>query len=114
MNPWLDWGIPIIAWLQGLGEGLKAPMQLFTFLGTEEFFLVVMPAILWCLDAALGIRLGFILLASDGLNGTLKLAFGWPRPYWVSDQVRALASESSFGIPSNPSKCRLFSGISIL
>lgn len=100
MNPWLDWGIPIITWLQGLGDGLKSPMELFTFLGTEEFFLVVMPAILWCLDAALGIRLGFILLASDGLNGTLKLAFGWPRPYWVSDQVRALSSETSFGLPS--------------
>jgi membrane-associated phospholipid phosphatase len=100
MNPWLDWGIPLIHWLQGLGAWLEAPMEFFTFLGTEEFFLVVMPAILWCADAALGIRLGLILLASDGLNGTLKLAFGWPRPYWVSERVRALSSETSFGLPS--------------
>jgi membrane-associated phospholipid phosphatase len=100
MNPWLDWGIPIIAWLQALGLWLKSPMEFFTFLGTEEFYLVVMPAILWCWDAGLGIRLGLILLTSDGLNGALKLAFGWPRPYWVSGQVRALASETSFGLPS--------------
>jgi membrane-associated phospholipid phosphatase len=100
MNSWLDWGIPIITWLQGLGLWLKSPMELFTFLGTEEFYLVVMPAILWCWDAGLGIRLGLILLTSDGLNGALKLAFGWPRPYWVSGQARALASETSFGLPS--------------
>jgi membrane-associated phospholipid phosphatase len=100
MNAWLSWGIPVTTWLQGLGGWLTAPMKFFTFLGTEEFYLIVMPAILWCFDAWLGVRLGLILLASDGLNGALKLAFGWPRPYWVSDQVRALASEASFGLPS--------------
>jgi membrane-associated phospholipid phosphatase len=100
MNVWLAWGIPVITWLQGLGDWLTAPMQFFTFLGTEEFYLIVMPAILWCFDVRLGIRLGLILLASDGLNGVLKLAFGWPRPYWVSDQVNALSSETSFGLPS--------------
>ena len=100
MNEWLAWGIPVIAWLQGLGDWLTTPMKFFTFLGTEEFYLIVMPAILWCFDVRLGTRLGLILLASDGLNGAFKLAFGWPRPYWVSDQVRALASETSFGLPS--------------
>jgi membrane-associated phospholipid phosphatase len=100
MNPWLDWGIPIITWLQGLGDWLTAPMEFFTTLGTEQFYLLVMPALLWCYDARMGVRLGFILVASDGLNGLLKLALGAPRPYWVTDQVRALASETSFGAPS--------------
>ncbi len=100
MIAWLAWGIPVIAWLQGLGDWLIGPMGFFTFMGKEEFYLIVMPAILWCFDVGLGIRLGLILLASDGLNGALKLAFGWPRPYWVSDSVRGLASETSFGLPS--------------
>jgi membrane-associated phospholipid phosphatase len=100
MNAWLDWGIPIISWLQGLGSWLTTPMQIVTFLGTEEFFLVLMPAILWCVDVSLGYRLGLILIASSSLNGLLKLGFGAPRPYWVSDQVRALSSETSFGAPS--------------
>ncbi len=100
MNAWLSWGIGINVWLQGLGEWLVQPMKLFTFLGTEEFFMLVMPAVLWCFNVGLGYRLALILLMSDSLNGTLKLAFGWPRPYWVSNQVRALSTETSFGLPS--------------
>jgi len=100
MNAWLDWGVPVIVWLQGLGDWLRAPMEFFTFLGTEQFYLLVMPALLWCYDVRMGLRLGFILVASDGLNGLLKLALGAPRPYWVTDRVRALSSETSFGAPS--------------
>lgn len=104
MNIWLEWGIPIITWLQGLGEVLLSPMKFFTFLGTEEFFLLIMPAILWCWDARLGFRIGLILLASDGVNGFLKLSFGMPRPYWVSSKVEALSAETSFGLPSGHSQ----------
>lgn len=100
MNEWLSWGVPIIVWLQGLGEWLQGPMEFFTFLGTEEFYMLVMPIVVWCFDVGLGVRLGLVLLTSDAVNGALKLAFGWPRPYWVSDQVRALSSETSFGLPS--------------
>ncbi|MEW6568605.1 MAG: phosphatase PAP2 family protein [Chloroflexota bacterium] len=100
MNDWLSWGIPIIVWLQGLGAWLTRPMEFFTFLGTEEFFMLVMPAVLWCFDAGLGLRLGLILLTSDAFNGAFKLIFGWPRPYWVSDQILALSAETSFGLPS--------------
>lgn len=100
MNEWLSWGVPIIVWLQGLGEWLRTPMEFFTFLGTEEFFMLVMPAVLWCFDVGLGVRLGLVLLTSDAVNSALKLGFGWPRPYWVTDQVRAFSSETSFGLPS--------------
>jgi hypothetical protein len=34
------------------------------------------------------------------LKDILKLAFQGPRPYWFSTQVKALASETSFGVPS--------------
>ncbi len=100
MNPWLQWGIPIITWLQGLGEVLLSPMEFFTFLGKEEFYLLIMPAIIWCWDARLGFRIGLILLTSDGINGFLKLSFGMPRPYWVSSEVKGLSMETSFGLPS--------------
>lgn len=100
MNAWLDWGLPLIVWLQSLGPGLAGPMRLLSFAGNEEFFLIVMPAFLWCFDVRLGIRLGLILVGSALVNTPLKLAFGWPRPYWVSERVLALSSESSFGLPS--------------
>ena len=85
---------------QGLGAWLIAPMQLFTFLGREEFYLLLLPILYWCVSATLGLRVGMILLLSAGLNDLLKMAFALPRPYWVDPTVRALSPETSFGIPS--------------
>jgi membrane-associated phospholipid phosphatase len=93
-------GIAFIIWLQGLGSWLEIPMKFFSFLGTEEFFLLALPIIYWSVNANAGLRIGAILLFSGGLNDALKLAFHGPRPYWFSTQVKALASETSFGVPS--------------
>jgi len=79
---------------------LEAPMQFFTFLGTQEFFVFVLPMVYWCIDAGLGIRIAFILLMGNGLNEFAKMAMQGPRPYWMSAQVRGLDAESSFGAPS--------------
>lgn len=92
--------IAINLFLQSLGEWLKSPMIAFSFLGTEEFFLVVLPALYWCVDAGMGIRIGIMLLLSNGVNGLLKLAFHAPRPYWFDVRVEALSAETSFGMPS--------------
>ncbi len=100
MEPIFQGGIAFIAWLQGLGGWLVIPMKLFSFLGTEEFFLLALPIIYWSVDADAGLRVGMILLISGGLNDTLKLAFHGPRPYWLTAQVKALAPETSFGVPS--------------
>lgn len=86
--------------LQSLGAWLSAPMSFFTFLGTEQFYLFIAPAIFWCLDAGLGLRLGLGLSISASLNAALKLAFHSPRPYWLNERVMALAAETSFGNPS--------------
>jgi len=87
-------------WLQSLGAWLIVLARGFTFLGSEDFFFLIMPALYWCLDAGLGVRVALILTLSNGLNAVLKLAFHAPRPYWVDPQVRAFASEPSFGMPS--------------
>lgn len=86
--------------LQSLGEWLKAPMQLFSFLGQEEFYLLVLPVLYWCVDAGLGLRVGLMLMVSGGFNALFKLAFHMPRPYWINRQVQAWGVESSFGLPS--------------
>jgi len=100
MDVFFDSGITFLQSLQSLGQWLVLPMQAITFVGSEEFFLLVLPAIYWCLDATLGFRVALILLISSSLNGALKLAFHAPRPYWVSPQVKAFAAETSFGAPS--------------
>jgi hypothetical protein len=51
--------IPIILYIQSLGAWLATPMKLLSFLGTEEFFLLVAPAIYWCFDTTLGLRTAF-------------------------------------------------------
>ena len=93
-------GVNWIIAVQALGTWLQTPVEFFSFLGTENFFFLVLPLLYWCIDANIGIRVGFILLTSSSLNGIFKLLFAGPRPYWVSDQVIAYAAEASFGAPS--------------
>jgi hypothetical protein len=75
-------------------------MRFFSFLGTEDFFMLALPMLYWCVDSMLGIRVALILMLSTNINSAFKLAFHGPRPYWYSPKVRALATETSFGVPS--------------
>lgn len=86
--------------LQNLGGWLQSIMKIITMLGDEIFFILVMPAIYWCIDSAVGVRVGVMLLLGTGFNNIFKLFFRGPRPYWISDKVRAVVHESSFGLPS--------------
>jgi membrane-associated phospholipid phosphatase len=86
--------------LQSLGPWLQVIMKVFTNLGSEIFFILVMPAIYWCVDAYVGLRVGVMLLLSGTFNNIFKLLFRGPRPYWISDKVTPVVHESSFGIPS--------------
>jgi membrane-associated phospholipid phosphatase len=85
---------------QSMGDWLVLPMRFFSFLGTEEFYILAMPFLYWCLDASLGIRVGAIMLLSNGLNLIIKIPFTGPRPYWMSTAVKPLWAEVYFGIPS--------------
>jgi len=100
MNPLTNFGIWFITAFQSLGTWLEVPMKFFSFLGSENFFLIFMPLVYWSIDAALGIRLWFISLAGASLNQFFKLAMHAPRPSWVSTNVQAMASETGFGVPS--------------
>jgi hypothetical protein len=75
-------------------------MLFFSFLGSIEFFLLFMPAVYWCYDRHLGIRLALILIISQGLNEILKVAFHSPRPYWVTPDISAMSTYDNFGLPS--------------
>lgn len=92
----IDWVVAI----QSLGSALELPMLFFTALGNENFFFLVLPLLYWSVDTGLGLRIAFILAASNYLNTVIKLLFAAPRPYWVSAQVKPFLHEDSFGIPS--------------
>lgn len=103
-SDWLDIGIEILLVFQNLGGWLAAPMLFFSFLGSESFFLLIAPAIYWCINAQIGLRLGLFLSISAGVNSIFKLVFHGPRPYWYDTRVRALAGEPTFGLPSGHSQ----------
>ena len=86
--------------LQQLGPAFAAVMHALSFLGTEDFFLLLVPFIFWCVDSSFGARLLFLIVTSDFVNGLLKWTFHLPRPYWVDARVKPLESEISYGLPS--------------
>ena len=89
---------------QSLGDWLYYPMRFFSFLGDEEFYLFIMPFIFWCVDSRLGLKLGMILMLSNGVNASFKFLFHSPRPFWVNKDITAYVQETSFGLPSGHSQ----------
>lgn len=92
--------LPIIEFLQAIGKNFNTIWSAITFLGDETFYLLFMPMVYWCVDALAGFRIGLVLLLSAFSNGFLKILFKSPRPYWVSDKIKAGAFHDSFGLPS--------------
>jgi len=90
MDPLISFGLSFIMAFQSMGTWLEAPMKFFAFLGTPDFFVIFMPLVYWSIDA----------FAGASLNSYFKIPMHGSRPYWVSTDVRALASETGFGIPS--------------
>lgn len=97
----LQSGISFVIAFQALGGWLTLPMQFFTFLGSQEFLLLILPVVYWSVNAKMGARIGMAMLLTNTINDVFKLALHGPRPYWVSTQVKATVFEPSFGAPSN-------------
>jgi len=88
--------LQIILWLQRFSSPLlDSIFRAFSDLGSEGFYLIAIPVILWCIDRKLGIRLAFVFLFSAWANAGLKDVFGTPRPPWTV--VRNLYPESAGG-----------------
>jgi membrane-associated phospholipid phosphatase len=100
MDILIEKGIEWIVAIQALGGWLELPMLVFTALGNENFFFLILPLLYWSIDRRLGLQIAFILAASSYLNSIVKLLFAAPRPYWVSAQVEPFLHEDTFGIPS--------------
>ena len=93
-------GIRLIQSLQTFSPALDGFMEALTFLGRIEFYLVFIPFIYWAVDRRIGVRTLLILIYTDLIGSSFKLLLHQPRPYWISNDVIALSSETSYGIPS--------------
>jgi membrane-associated phospholipid phosphatase len=86
MNPTFEWGINFIQALQRLfgtaGDDLGT---ILTFLGNQEFYLLLFPFLFWCVDWAIGARLTILYLLSVVLNTDTKDIIHQARPYELAD-----------------------------
>ena len=99
MDALQQFGISLTQALQVLSPTFDGLMNFFTFLGRVEFYLLIIPFIYWTIDKRMGMRALLILIFIDIVGMSFKLLFHQPRPYWIGD-VKQLAKESSYGIPS--------------
>lgn len=101
MESILQWGIDLIISIQQIhGPVLDSIFRAITFMGEEEFYLLLLPLIFWCVDFGLGARLAILFLLSSWLNVNLKDLFHQPRPFDL-DQSVMLSSADGYGLPSN-------------
>ena len=95
----IPWGTEAIAWVQHFRTPiLDSLFKALTFLGEEEFYLILMPLIYWVVDKSLGARLVFAFLPGAYLNNWLKDLFIIPRPNPA--RVARLVEETSYAFPS--------------
>jgi membrane-associated phospholipid phosphatase len=92
--------IPIILFIQNLGEWLRYPMRTLTLLGDREFYLLIAPVLYWCIDPVVGIRFGLYFMFSGSMNFLFKYLLHTPRPFWIDTRVIPEIVEMNFGMPS--------------
>jgi membrane-associated phospholipid phosphatase len=99
-----QWGLELIRAVQSVhGPVLDTMFKAITFMGEEDFFLVLLPLILWCVDFAFGARLAFFFLFSAFVNAGMKGLFAHPRPFDLDPAVK-LHDAQGYGFPSGHSQ----------
>lgn len=94
----------LIAAIQQIhGPALDGVFLAITLIGAEEFYLVLVPLLFWCVDCGLGARLAILFLLSSCLNVDLKDLFQQPRPFDFDPSVQ-LAPAEGYGLPSGHSQ----------
>lgn len=96
----IDDQVALIRAVQEQLPWLFGPAHFFSAFGHPGCYLIIIAYLYWGRNPRLGLRLGLLMGISAGINEALKIALHFPRPYWVSPEVSALESHSSFSLPS--------------
>jgi membrane-associated phospholipid phosphatase len=100
MQSILDWGVNVVLWFQQFHPVLDLPFKGFTLLGEEEFFMLLLPLVYWCLDRRTGARLAVVFLFSAWSNAVAKVLAAQPRPFQYDSRVLQLFDVTGGGLPS--------------
>lgn len=99
----LGWGLDLILWIQSWRTPLVETLGIMlASLGSENFYILILPVIYWCIDASLGRHLSLFVLLSLWVNSALKVSLKRPRPYMVSTDINVPkgAVDIGYGLPS--------------
>lgn len=99
MEQLINWSLDLIRTMQQIHPALHLFFRGFTFLGQPQFYVLILPLLLWCVDVRLGARVAVFLLMSSQLNAVLKGAFHQPRPCDFDPSLQ-LAWFEGYGLPS--------------
>jgi membrane-associated phospholipid phosphatase len=97
--PW-NWGLDLIAQLQHYSPALDSVFRALSFLGEEDFLLLLIPFVYWCLSRSVGAQLALLFTGSTYLNACAKAWIGLPRPFQVDARIKQLTTFSGHGFPS--------------
>ncbi len=101
MDGLIQWGLEVVRWIQTFRNPVFDQFFLtINVLGDEEFYILFLPILFWCLHKALGMRFGFLFLLSMYTNQFLKNFFAAPRPYQVDGKLYSPIKTSGYGLPS--------------
>lgn len=99
MEQIFTFGLEVTQWLQDTLPQLEGFFKLMSSLGEENFYLIFLPLIYWCLDKRLGKNLVYVFLFANGVNVLGKQAFRGPRPFWLDSSI-GLSETEGYGVPS--------------
>lgn len=101
MTDLVQGGLGFVLWLQSFSSpALDALFQLVNQLQTEEFFLVALVFIYWCLDKRQGVTFALFFLSIDYVARLLKGITAVARPYQMDPHVRNLDPQVDSSFPS--------------
>jgi membrane-associated phospholipid phosphatase len=96
----LDWGVPIVLWLQELSPALDGTFRALTRLGENAVLFAAMLTVYWSVDKGVGRRILLLFFVSVAANTAVKDWFDQPRPATVDQRIVALAEVTSPSFPS--------------
>jgi len=101
----MPWGADVIVWVQQFSNSvLDTLFTLATYLGKEQFYILAMPVLYWCVDKYIGRAVAIVFLFSEYVNTFLKDTFGIQRPYDYDARIHAPLPETSPSFPSSHSQ----------
>jgi membrane-associated phospholipid phosphatase len=99
LEQFINWSLDLIRAMQQIHPALHLFFRGFTFLGQPQFYVLILPLLLWCVDVRLGARVAVFLLMSSQLNAVLKGVFQQPRPCDFDPSLQ-MAWFEGYGLPS--------------